>query len=353
MSNRSTSPPISTGYTPVGVYTPEQFWPEGITQLTFGQSVSDGVTLLNAALVAQLAAGNSVVVFGYSQSASIATIEMRNIAALPSAEQPRPGQLSFVMIGDPNNPDGGIIKRFSGLYIPFLNVAFDGATPSDFAAAIYSIQYDPITDFPQYPIDVLADVNALLGFFYLHGTYPDLTATQLATATLLPTSPGYDGDTKYYLIPTKTLPLLEPLIQLGVPAPIIDLIQPVLKVLVDLAYTNGYANVPTPAGLFPSINPIALVAKLFRAVEQGIHDALVAATGPPPASTRTKSIHRPATVAAAAVHSNSLTAQAVTAKSHENSRRSVHASATSSASRRRLPMSGHSKSVFTRPRTAH
>ena len=78
------------------------------------------------------------------------------------------GQLSFMLIGDPNNPVGGILERFPGFYIPFLDVAFNGATPpnSPYPTTIYTIQYDGIADLPQYPLNVVSDLNAFLGYFF-------------------------------------------------------------------------------------------------------------------------------------------------------------------------------------------
>ncbi|MBY0388070.1 MAG: PE-PPE domain-containing protein [Mycobacterium pseudokansasii] len=57
------------------------------------------------------ALGNSVVVFGCSQSATIATNEVN---ALMAAGAPYTGQLSFMLASNPNNPDGGILARFPG-----------------------------------------------------------------------------------------------------------------------------------------------------------------------------------------------------------------------------------------------
>ena len=85
------------------------------------------------------------------------------------------------------------------------------------------------------------------GDVYAHLTYASLTPQQLASAVQLATSPGYYADggmTHYYMIPSQTLPLLEPLNQLpqAVPMlkpiiqPFIDLTQPDLKYLVDLGY---------------------------------------------------------------------------------------------------------------------
>ena len=89
-----------------------------------------------------------------------------------AAGSPYPGQLSFVLVGDPNNPVGGLLERFHGFYIPILDVAFNGATPpnSPYPTTIYTAQYDGIADAPQYPLHVLSDVNAIMGYFYVHNT---------------------------------------------------------------------------------------------------------------------------------------------------------------------------------------
>lgn len=57
--------------------------------------------------------------------------------------------------------------------------------------------------------------------------------------------------------------------------PLADLIQPDLRVLVDPGYGDGYANVPTTAGLFPLVNPITVAADLAKGSVQGVQAALV------------------------------------------------------------------------------
>ncbi|WP_322789297.1 PE-PPE domain-containing protein [Mycolicibacterium sarraceniae] len=54
-------------------------------------------------------------VFGYSQSARIATIVKRDLIAQSDGAEP---SASFVLIDNPNRPNGGIMERFSGLHIP-------------------------------------------------------------------------------------------------------------------------------------------------------------------------------------------------------------------------------------------
>jgi hypothetical protein len=268
---------------PLPVFTPEQFWPvtPNLGSMTFGQSVAKGVTLLNNAINSTLSnPNNSAVVFGYSQSATIATNEIRNLMA---AGSPYQGHLNFVLIGDPNNPVGGILERFPGFYIPLLDVAFNGATPpnSPYPTSIYTYQYDGIADAPQYPLNLVSDLNAFMGYFFVHGQYPLLTATQVGTAVQLPTSPDYTGSTNYYMFMTQNLPLLEPIRAIPYAGPpIADIFQPDLRVLVDLGYGDygpgaNYANVPTPAGLFDLPNPFVVIPDLALGAVQGPYGAAV------------------------------------------------------------------------------
>jgi PE-PPE domain len=261
--------------------TPEQLFPlPGFSQLTVGQSMVQGLQDLQTALASE-PPGTDTIVFGYSQSATIATDELDEIANGTVSRPPSPAELAFVLVGDPNNPDGGLLERFDGFYVPGFNLAFNGATPdSVYPTDVYTHEYDGAADFPQYPLNLLADVNAILGVFYDHD-YADLTPAQVATAVVEAVSPGA-GDTTYYFIPTQTLPLLEPLAQASAPQWLIDLLTPDLRVLVDMGYGSigsslgdEYANLPTPASLFELVNPITVTSDLLYGAEQGVTAALV------------------------------------------------------------------------------
>ena len=72
--------------------------------------------------------------------------------------------------GDPNLPNGGILARFPGFYIPILDLSFDGPEPTDtqFDTAVVTRQYDGVADFPLYPLNVVSHLNAVPGVFYVH-----------------------------------------------------------------------------------------------------------------------------------------------------------------------------------------
>jgi hypothetical protein len=267
--------------TPMVLPTPEQLFPlPGDSGETVGRSMVEGLHDLQAALSAE-PSGIDTIVYGYSQSATIVTDELDDIANGTVTPPPSPTDLAFALTGDPNNPDGGLLERFDGLYIPGLNLAFNGATPdSVYPTDIYTHEYDGVADFPQYPLNPLADLNAVLGVFYAHD-YSDLTPAVVDTAVLEAVSPGA-GDTAYYFIPTQTLPLLEPLLESGAPQSLIDLLTPDLRVLVDLGYGSvgtgfgeEYANLATPASPFELINPVTVASDLITGAQQGGIAALV------------------------------------------------------------------------------
>ncbi len=284
--------PVFPGFAPIGLATPEQDFPlTGLNSLPFNLAVDKSVTDLNTAIT-QTYAGDDIVVLGYSQSTAVATLEMKALDALPADQQPSPADLHFVLLGDMNNPDGGIYARFSFLN-PYLNLTpiaalnqpYFVATPPDtvYPTDIYTVQYDGLADFPQYPIDIPADLNAALGVIYSHLAYATLTPQQLATAELLPGSAALTGvgETNYYLIPVQHLPLLEPLYQSGVGTPLADLIAPDLTYIVNLGYDRaGPADVPTPVGLFPNVDPSTVLAHLEAATVQGVNNAVADLTQP-------------------------------------------------------------------------
>ena len=280
--------PTFSNVDPVALTTPEQFYPvTGVYQETLANSVSQGLQILDNEIAPQLSAGNPVDVFGASQSAVIASLEMEQLEQTdPSANA------TFVLVGDLMNPNGGIFERFEGLNLSSLGIDFYGATPADdFPTTIYTLEYDGYADFPKYPLDIFSDLNAIEGINVVHGDYLTLTPTELATAIELPTSGA--TDTTYYLIPVDDLPLLDPV--RGIPVignPIADLLQPDLTYLVNLGYGDplyGYstdaANVATTFGLFPDLSEIEkMPGLLLSGAEQGIEDFIgdFTGTGPNP-----------------------------------------------------------------------
>lgn len=263
----------------------------GVKDLTLDISLARGVTALDNAIQYQLGLGNSPVnVFGYSQSSIVASLEMSKLvnAHVPTTD------VTFTLIANPANPNGGLLSRFPGLELPSLGLTFGTATPSDtgYQTVMYTREYDGFADFPRFPINGIADLNALMGIVTLHGGYLHLTPAEIAGATQLATSPGYDGGTTYYMIPTEHLPLLAPL--RAIPyfgEPLADLIEPDMRAIVNwgygdpaYGYSTSYADVATPFGFLPPLSATtALGPALVSGTQQGMNDAFATMQlqGPP------------------------------------------------------------------------
>jgi hypothetical protein len=255
---------------PVSVTTPETDYDSGLTQ---------GVTDLNTAINTQLAAGNdNLVIDGYSMSTSIQTQEMINLAATPGGAPDVDG-LKFVLAEDLNTPDGGFFARFPGVGGVTLP-----ATPADtpYTTDIYSIEYSGASDFPEYDSNIYADLNAADGYIDLHpylltGWPAYFTPAELAGAVQEPTSSA-DVNTDYFLIPTQDLPLLNDLRDApGAPSAYADMIQPDMRVLVDLGYNwTGDADVTTAAdSTSPPVDTPVVDAYLDAGADQGMIASLV------------------------------------------------------------------------------
>ncbi|OBI11699.1 hypothetical protein A5712_09280 [Mycobacterium sp. E2327] len=250
----------------------------GTKDLTLDISLARGVGALDVAITSVLGPAPSakvVSVFGVSQSAIIASMEMPKLLA----EGYNSSNAFFTLTGDPANPNGGLLSRFPGLSIPSVGITFGASTPSnDFPTNIWTLEYDGFADFPRYPIDFLADLNALLGISYVHGSYLFLTPSQLATAVPLGQS-GAPTMTHYYMIQTENLPLLEPLRAFPIIGnPLADLLQPDLKALINWGYgdpnvgwSTSPADVPTPFGFLPPLSATtALGPLLISGTQQGV-----------------------------------------------------------------------------------
>lgn len=269
------------------VWTPEQFFPVDGT-MTFDKSVAEGAANLERCVRGPTdctryeydgGAAGDVAVFGFSQSGRVATVAKRALLADPGAPD-----VTFVLIGNPNRADGGILQRFKGLYIPLLGVTFDGATPTDscdetecrYPTADISRQFDGWSDFPNYPLNLVSTLNAVAGILVVHGAYFDPADPVLWQ--------GQQGDTNYYMIPTQRLPLLEPLALLGVPAPILAVLDAPLRVIVEWGYDReGVPGTPTRAKLLRLENPITDLVNLVRAVGTGLDDGISMALNDPDA----------------------------------------------------------------------
>ncbi|ORV45710.1 PE family protein [Mycolicibacter engbaekii] len=278
--------PIFPVDTTNALFTPEGLYPlTGVKTLPLDTSVQQGSTILFHTIMEEIRKGNELVVAGYSQSGIINGVVMDKLLALPEELRPTADELSFVTLGSPSNPNGGLLPRFDIPGVPLslasLGVTFSGGAPAQtpWETANYIQEYDGFADFPKYPLNILADLNAFMGILFIHRNYPSLTDEQLAAAIELDVSEGYAGSNRYFMIPAENLPLLEPLRLTAFGDAFADLLQPALRVLVNLGYGSiehgwdqGPADISTPFGLFPDVNPMDVLTALGNGAQQGWAD---------------------------------------------------------------------------------
>lgn len=269
--------------------TPEEFWPFFTAGMTFNESVQAGLPMLDVETRHYLGLDSEpLIIFGNSQSATVATEEKRDLVADPTVDTSR---LQFVLIGDPNRPNGGFLQRFLPITIPIFGyrpttspVDTGGPTTTDI-----SFQYDIAGDFPTYPLNAFAMLNTVIGIG-IHGSYTSTrdgySEPELLAAINDPANRQVVGNTTYITLPTKVLPLAQAIRDTGytlglraITTPLADLVEPTLRVLVELGYNRsaGYGK-QVSFGLFPTIGPGRLVHELLVAAGRGVHNAF---TGDP------------------------------------------------------------------------
>ena len=283
-SGNFVTPTTGTDYTHVSVTLPNQLWPvTGLNSLSYNNSTQQGAAVLDAqihALIADNTRSGSpddpIVVFGYSQSAQISSIEKKLLQDEVAAGALLP-PITFVLMANPLRPNGGLAARLTGFMTPWTPVV---SAPTDTPFQTYDIarQYDLFADFPTQPLlHPIATVNAVFGF--MNHNY--------GRVTLDPASPNYDpntvvqqhGDTTYYLIPAQHLPILAPLRLVGMGA-VADAVEPMLRVLVELGYdrTTPYGQ-HTTVGRMPNIDAPTVLRDPHVAFSAGAVSARAWVTG--------------------------------------------------------------------------
>lgn len=298
------------------VFTPEGAYPvTGIKNLPLTISAVQGQTILentiNYLQPGPQTGSLPVTLFGYSQSAVITSLLQRDLddqlGLLPGLDR---DDLTFVTVGQEMSPDGGWFARYPGLNLPSMGELFFGSTPEDsFPTTNYTLMYDGFADSPRYPGNFLSSLNAAMGILLVHVNYANEayfrnTYGQIGTPDAFDPIMGALGPgeackqessscialpttsetQKYYLIKTPNLPLLAPVRAIPfIGKPLAALIEPALKVIVDLGYGDRahgftsappqpYANVPAPFGIFPQVKPLEVITKLVAGVQQGFTD---------------------------------------------------------------------------------
>jgi hypothetical protein len=243
--------PRYAGDTRVPVEWPAQAWPQtGLTSLTMGQSVAVGIERLEEAIDES---SGPTVVLGISQGSLVVDAVQRRLAADPS----RVDELSFVTIADMNRGNG-IFTHFRGVYIPILDYTPQPEPVTPYDTIVVAQEYDGWADFPDRPWNLVATMNAIAGsgivpgFAGVHDATVSANLSQVPQRNITTTENSLGGMTTSYLVPTRDLPLLQPLRDWGVPKPLVDTVNNLLKPVVDAGYSRNDGPGVAPTTVAPA-----------------------------------------------------------------------------------------------------
>lgn len=244
----------------------------GLGDPTYDESEAEAAAKIVAAVQQARAVdeNGTIYVVGYSQGSGAA---VKALDQLESEGFDTDG-IEFVLAANPRRNDGGILARLpKGVYLPVFGVTFgDGTTPENTKVLQVTKQFDGVGDSPNYIFNIASDVNAVMGFYYLHpGYYKDVNPND--PNAIVTTSA--DGNVTDVLIPAPVgqLPLTMPLLQLGVPPALVTAMDPFLRRVIETGYNRPDPNV---SGSYPS-EPVPF--QLVPPPQRWLPDALSVAGG--------------------------------------------------------------------------
>lgn len=250
------------------------YWPE-----TLKRSEEVGAGYLEQAIAGE-PVGEKLTILGMSQGTQVGEIARadmaKNATYVANAQD-----YSFEFIGDPYQPNGGILSRFTALAnLPILGDLFPlgrpGPSDSPFKTTYYQNQYDGFADFPEY-LNPLAIVNALLGIVFEHVlpgyVFESSSAPNDVTTTV--------GNTTYVTIP-QYLPLLTPLrlaASLFGAQRFVNAFDPILRVFVEMGYDRTAD--PSQVAQFSLFTPLQKIVQGLQQVPAAIAEGLRILAGAP------------------------------------------------------------------------
>ena len=184
--------------------------------------------------------------------------------------RPAPSQVTFIMAGDPSRATPlttGIGSFFPvGLRIPVLGwTVARPSSESSYDTVVVVGEYDWAGDFPDRPWNLLADLNALVGFNFTHSEAALSSPAGVPPDNIVITTNSQGATTTTYLVPSPIVPLLRLFDRVLAP-PVIAAANDVLKPLID----RGYSRYDTMTGnRMPYLEPTDGLPRLeFRLPQQ-------------------------------------------------------------------------------------
>jgi hypothetical protein len=207
------------------------------TGLTLGQSITQGIASLSDHFddaLARLEAGEQFTVVGFSAGSLVVNDFMRELAEDPNA--PTKSQVKFILVADSSRQK---LLDGSSKYNPQYDYTYRPAADTIYDIDVVTGEYDGAADMPDRWWNFLAVANAIAGGIFVHvpmmfSDYEEVTPEE--NITVVTNSKG--GTTTTYLVPTKTLPLVQLL-------PFLKPREAELKAKIDAGYSRNDDRVAT------------------------------------------------------------------------------------------------------------
>lgn len=235
---------------------PGSFWPiTGWDSPTVNSSVNTGASNLDSAI---RSTQGPITAAGLSQGTLALDREQTRLAHDPTA--PPADQLTFIKAGDPNNL---LEKMFGpGAHVPIIDYTVPGPQESQYRTINIVGQYDPFSDPPNHPGNLLADANAVVaGGYYGHSATAFSDPAKVAPWDIKRSTNAMGGTTTTYFIRNRELPLARALVDLvGMPPEKVPQMDATLRPLINRAYDPGPAHQP-----FNGINAVTHLPTAYTA----------------------------------------------------------------------------------------
>jgi hypothetical protein len=266
-----------------GTVVPATYGYQGINypaDLTLSDSANAGLPNLHDAITSR-SAEQFLIVTSYSEGTLVAELERRKLQALNPSDAPSNTQVQFVMIASPFAPNGGILGRFPGISIPLIVDGMGAGVPTRYDTTYVANEYDPYADFPAY-FNPLSLLNSALAVRYSHpDQYYDAIIPGVTPADVTTVHNSAGGYDTYVLVHSQYLPLLGPLRDAAAAVgltpfaePVISAVEPLLRVLVDMGYTDRLNLDPATPTPFSLITPPQKVLEALAAIPGALAEGL-------------------------------------------------------------------------------
>jgi hypothetical protein len=200
------------------------------SSMTVGQSVAAGANNLDAAI---RSTNGPMTVVGLSQGAEVIDEEQLRLANDPNA--PPPSQITFIKVSDP----AIVLRRLfqAGTYLPVFDYTVPPPVESQYNTVYVASEYDFVGDPPDRWGNLLAVLNSGIGLQHTMVAFSDPASVPPQNITVTTNSRG--ATTTTYLVPQDELPLTTQLRDWGVPNPVADRLDQVMRPMVDRAYDRN------------------------------------------------------------------------------------------------------------------